>query len=515
MTQGAHAEADGVAGRVPPHDHETEAAVLSGIMLRPDGAAAVDEIRPLVDAADFYSEAHRRICEACFALAAEGKPTDIISVQGWLKDKQRLAQIGGTGYLTEILDSAPFVGPEHLAVYARRVRAKARQRRLAYKLQTHLARCYAPATDDELAALFDAVETDFADICAEGHARTVQKLGAVVGRAVTSFTEAEDKAKQGKVVGVSTGFDRFDAITNGLHGGDLTIVAARPGMGKTAFVTAALEGIAKTTTTVKVDGKDVEVPCVGVLFSNEMPSVQIGARMICSSAWLNLQVARAGKLTPANWSSVMQTASALSDLDIYIDDTPGITLAEARAKIRRLAAQAKREGKKLVAAIFDFLQILNLEQERGETRDNAIGRMTSGMKRLAMEFDVAVVALSQLNRALETRDNKRPTKSDLRDSGNIEQDADNIIMVYRDDYYTKDKSNEPGIAELIIEKQRNGPTGTVRVGFKKESARFYNLPNRGDEDDRQPLLREAPRMPEPPIGRFDDTENFFTEGMSR
>lgn len=491
-----------IAGRVPPHDDEAEAAVLSCILLR-GSSDVVDEATPYVGAADFYSEANRRIFEAAVELAAMGKPVDAVHVHGHLSDKGRLAQVGGAGYLTEVSDGAPFVGPEHLVSYARRVRAKARQRRLAFKLQTHLARCYMPATDDELAALFDAVETDFADLCSEGHARPIQSLKTVVGKAVKSFTEAEDKAKQGKIVGVSTGFDRFDGITNGLHGGDLTIVAARPGMGKTAFVTAALEGIAKTTANVVgEDGKNREVPCVGILFSNEMPSVQIGARMICSSAWLNLQVARAGKLTPANWSSVMQTASSLSELDVWIDDTPGITLGEARSKIRRLCAQAKREGKKLVVAIFDFLQILNLEQERGETRDNAIGRMTSGMKRLAMEFDIAVVALSQLNRGLESRDNKRPTKADLRDSGNIEQDADNIIMVYRDDYYTKEKSQEPGVAELIIDKQRNGPTGTVRIGFRKESARFYNLSD-GDAAEASPQSRASASSREPPPGFFD------------
>lgn len=449
-----------VEGKVPPHDDDTEAGVLSTLMLR--GAPAIDEVRSLVRPEDFYSEAHRRIAEACYELAAGGTTVDVLSVQGWLKDKQRLAQVGGSEYLMQVLEAAPVVSTEHLMTWAKRVRSKARQRRLAFKLQAAVARCYLAGTDDEVADLFETIERDVTEECSDRHSKGFARIGNILGDVMKSLDVADQLAREGRVPGISTGFTRFDQITGGLHDGDLTVVAARPGMGKTALVTGVLLGVA-------------ERGYAGAIFSLEMPSLQIGSRALFSSARIDLQRGRTGQLGQNDWSKLTTTAADLARLSIYVDDTAGITLAEIRSKLRRLVAELTREGKKLGVVIIDYLQIMDLQEERGETRDTAIGRVTRGLKRLAKELGIPIVLLSQLNRGLESRDNKRPRVADLRESGNIENDADNIVLIYRDDYYTKEESLEPNIAELLIEKQRNGPTGTVKLRFDKQWTRFDNL----------------------------------------
>lgn len=480
-----------VDGMVPPNDSAAEAAVLSAILLR--GGEAYDEVADLVAGPDFYSEAHRRIFDVLANLAQRGQPIDVLTVGAELRDSGRLQQIGGTGYLTETLSAAPVITEKHLRAYAARVRSKARQRRLIVAMQESIARMYVGVSDDESEQLFAGVERYVGEICSDRHRAGFRPLREILPAVAREFTEAEERFKAGLVAGVSSGFDRLDALTGGLHDGDLTIVAARPGMGKTALVTGFLEGVA-------------EHGDAGALFSCEMQANQIGARMACSRAWVNLQKARTGRMNGADWSGVTQAFSALSELSIEIDDTPGITLAEATSKLRRLSTKLARDGKRLGVAIFDYLQIMDLEEERGETRDVAIGRMTRGLKRLAKELSVPVVLLSQLNRGLESRENKRPTTADLRESGNIENDADNILMLYRDEYYSKEKSDQPGVAEVIITKQRNGPTGIARLGFKKEAARFYNLKDLGAPEPGEPASSGHQRAPSPPAGFFDDFE---------
>jgi replicative DNA helicase len=415
-----------IEGRVPPHDLEAEAAVLSACMLDPSAMDKITDLKPEY----FYSEAHRRIFEACFELKQSGHPVDVLQVQSWLKDRQRLAQVG------------------------------------------------------EPQAFIDGAEQAIYNIARTNAKQSVEKLLDVMKK---SFKRLNDAVARGdRITGVPTGFDRYDKLTSGLHEGDLSIVAARPGMGKTSFVLNVAANVASPK------GREVEgdpnqrweeggVGCV--VFSLEMPREQLANRMVCSEARVDVSKMRTGYLSPQDWSKLTQAASFLGSLPIWIDDSPGLSIIELRAKVRRLQAEFDtrdeegRKIKKIGCVIIDYLQLMK-GRDGVASREQEISEISRGLKGLAKELEVPVIALSQLNRAVETRSekSKRPLISDLRESGAIEQDADNIIFIYRDD------SAEPNISELIIAKQRNGPTGTAKVRFDKQWTRFDNLAEGEYED---------------------------------
>ena len=471
-----------IEGRVPPHDLEAEAAVLSAVMLDPSAMDKITDLKPEY----FYSEAHRRIFEACFELRQAGHPVDVLQVQSWLKDRGRLAQVGGAGYLTEILDAAPVVA--NVAAYGRTIHEKFRIRALILACQRVSAQGYVDYGEPQ--TFIDGAEQAIYNIARTSTKQTVEKLLDVMKK---SFKRLNDAVARGdRITGVPTGFDRYDKLTSGLHEGDLSIIAARPGMGKTSFVLNIAANVASPK------GRELEGDPnqrwedggVGVVvFSLEMPREQLANRMVCSEARVDVSKMRTGYLSPQDWSKLTQAASFLGSLPIWIDDSPGLSIIELRAKVRRLQAEYDlrddegRKTKKIGAVIVDYLQLMK-GRDGAQSREQEISEISRGLKGLAKELEVPVIALSQLNRAVETRSekSKRPLISDLRESGAIEQDADNIVFIYRDDYYNRDDSAEPNIAELIVAKQRNGPTGTAKVRFDKQWTRFDNLAEGEYED---------------------------------
>jgi replicative DNA helicase len=492
-----------VAGRVPPHDLDAEAAVLSAVMIDP---FALDRVLEFLKAEHFYSEAHRRIFEATVDLRSAGKPVDVVQVGTWLKDRGRIAQVGGMGYLTEVLNAAPAVA--NVAAYGRTIREKSRIRQLIATCQHVSAVGYLDYGDAQ--AFIDSAEQSVYEIARTPESTSVEKLLDVMKKA---FKQLQDAATRGdRITGMATGFKGYDKRTAGLHEGDLTIIAARPGMGKTSFVLNVAANVAQPRgrELVSDPSQKWEEPGHGVvIFSLEMPREQLAHRMICSEGGVDVAKVRQGFLSQQDWSKLTQAAAYLGGLPIWIDDSPSLSILELRAKVRRLqaeydraaapaspatgapaavksgSAEGARGARKIGLVVVDYLQLMK-GRDNVNSREQEISEISRGLKALAKELRISVIALSQLNRAVETRTekHKRPQLSDLRESGAIEQDADNICFIYRDDYYNKEASTEPNIAELIIAKQRNGPTGTARVYFDKAYTRFKDLdPSQYPEDE--------------------------------
>jgi replicative DNA helicase len=473
-----------IAGRVPPHDLDAEAAVLSAILLERD---ALDKVLELLQPEHFYSEANRRVYEVAVELSSQGTPIDIVSVAGKLRDRERLAQVGGSAYLAQLVDAVPSVA--HLETYARMVREKWRVRQLIATCQRVAAEGYGDV--GAVQEFIDGAEQAVYEIARTPEASSVQRIEPIIRSVFEQITELARRGE--RITGVPTGFERLDAKTAGLHDGELTIVAARPGMGKTSFVLNVAVNVASPKTVS--DGGDEggpdaarEEPGMGVaVFSLEMPREQLASRMVCSEGRVDVGKMRQGFLQDRDWNSLTQAASFLYRLPIWIDDTPSLGVLELRAKVRRLQAEFNRstpEGgvaQRIGLVIVDYLQLMSGHQYTS-SREQEISEISRGLKRLAKELRVPVIALSQLNRAVETRGtkDKRPQLSDLRESGAIEQDADNIIFIFRDDYYEAE-SELKGIAELIVAKQRNGPTGKVKVRFESAYTRFDNLAPEANE----------------------------------
>lgn len=474
-----------IDGRVPPHDLDAEAAVLSAVMLDP---SALDRVLEFLKADHFYSEAHRRIFEAALELKTTGKPVDVVQVGSWLKDRDRLAQVGGASYLTEVLNAAPVVA--NVASYGRIIHEKWRVRQLILTCQRVAAEGYIDY--GEAQGFIDNAEQSIYNLARTQEGGSVERLRDVV---IKAFKKLNEAVKRGdRITGVSTGFERYDRKTAGLHDGDLTIVAARPGMGKTSFVLNVAVNVASPKNREAAQsGEKLEDEGTGVaVFSLEMPREQLANRMVCSEARVDVSKLRTGFLDRTDWEKLTRAASFLTSLPIWIDDSPSLSLLELRAKVRRLQAEydrtddTGRKVRKVGLVIIDYLQLMR-GRDGASSREQEISEISRGLKGLAKELSVPVIALSQLNRAVETRSDKskRPMISDLRESGAIEQDADNICFIYRDDYYNKEDSPERNIAELIIAKQRNGPTGTCKVRFEHAYTRFDNLAEGEymDEDD--------------------------------
>lgn len=471
-----------IEGRVPPNDLDAEAAVLSAVMLDPAAMDRVVDLKP----EHFYSEAHRRIFEACLELKQSGQPIDVVQVGTWLKDRQRLAQVGGTGYLSQILDAAPVVA--NVAAYGQTIHEKYRIRQLILACQRVTAEGYVDYGEPQ--AFIDRAEQAVYNIARTSSKQSTERLLDVMKKAFKRLNDAV--ARGDRITGVPTGYDRYDRMTAGLHEGDLSIVAARPGMGKTSFVLNVAANVAAPRGRELANDPNQRWEDAGVgavVFSLEMPREQLANRMVCSEAKVDVSKMRTGHLSPQDWSKLTQAASFLGSLPIWIDDSPGLTLLELRSKVRRLQSEFDtrdeegRKIKKIGLVVVDYLQLMK-GRDGVSSREQEISEISRGLKGLAKELEVPVVALSQLNRAVETRSekSKRPQISDLRESGAIEQDADNIIFIYRDEYYNQD-SAEQGIAELIIAKQRNGPTGTAKVRFDRQYTRFDNLAEGEYEDD--------------------------------
>ncbi len=448
------------AGRLPPQDLPAEAAVLSAILLESD---AMDRVIDILKPVHFYSEANRRVFEAALALAMASKPIDIVTVAGELRNRDRLAHIGGAKYLGDLADAVPAVA--HLETYAATVREKWRLRELISTTQRIAAEGYGDVGDPQ--TFIDGAENAVYQIAHETTQSPISRIDAVL---VDVSKELENAHKNRGNVEIPTGLRRLDKKLVGLHRQELTVVGARPGMGKTALVLGIGENVASA------------VGPVGV-FSLEMPKVQLVTRMAMAKAGIDLTLAREGMLRPDHWSAYAAAKNVLHQLPLFFDDTPTQNALTIRAGARRMARDA---GQPLSLIIVDYLQLMSgLGNE--SSREQEISQISRKLKLLSREMDVPIIALSQLNRAVETRTSskgKRPQLSDLRESGAVEQDADNIIFIYREEYYEPEKREVRGLAELDVAKQRNGPTGRVFVGFDGPTTTFRNLqPGRDPDGD--------------------------------
>ena len=477
---GSGAQLGPSGGRVPPNDLDAEAAVLSAVLLDAD---AFDRVQEVLGSEHFYSDANRRIYEAVLDLKSlTGQPVDIVSVSGWLRDRNRLAQVGGTPYLAQLADATPAIA--HVENHARIIREKWRLRQLISTCQRVTAEGYAGCEDVQ--SFIDSAEQAVFDIARVPAHSTMVSAKDAIHRAFNILTETKNRG--GGVTGIETGFRELDKMCSGLHPGDLYIVAGRPGMGKTSFVLNLAVNIASPRGSHRDSPGDFEAPVEepghGVLFcSLEMPREQLAARLLAAEARVDMAGIRSAQLQREDWSKLTSAAAELSKIPLWIDDTPALTLLDLRAKIRRLQAEIGRgdahvPARKLGLVAIDYLQLMQGRRDAG-SREQEISELSRGLKQLAKEMSVPVIALSQLNRAVETRNtkDKRPQLSDLRESGAIEQDADAIMFIYRDFYYFKENADKRHIAEIIVAKQRNGPTGSFETRFTEAYTRFDNLAN--------------------------------------
>lgn len=462
-----------MGGRVPPHDLDAEAAVLSAVML---SIEAFDRVAEFLKPEHFYSGANQRIFEGVLALRGQDQPVDVVTIAGWLRDKGLLQQIGGTAYLAQLTDAVPTVA--HVGAHGQAVRDKWRLRRIIATCQDFAAMGYAGCPDVQ--DFVDQAEQAIFDLARQQERSSVDSLKNAIHGAFVLLSEAAKHG--GGISGMATGFVDLDKMTAGLHPGDLYVLAARPGMGKTSFALNMIAQIAEARQLAEEGSSEVEEEAgIGVVFfSLEMPREQLASRLLASDARVDVSKIRSGNIAKEDWNSLTESAAKLGHLPLWLDDTPAISLLDVRARVRRLQAEISRPGsdgpraKKLGVVVIDYLQLMS-GRPGVQSREQEISEMSRGLKQLAKEMGVAVIALSQLNRSVETRTTKekRPQLSDLRESGAIEQDADTILFIYRDDYYHPD-TTEPDVAELIIAKQRNGPTGKVKLHFNKACTRFEN-----------------------------------------
>ena len=436
--------------KIPPHSIEAEQAVLGGLML---DNSTWEQIADRVVDEDFYRQDHRIIFRAMSDLADKNQPFDVITLSEWLESRHELEKAGGLSYLGTLAKDTPSAA--NVRAYADIVRERSILRQLIATAGRVADAAYNPAGRSSSEVL-DEAEREIFQIAERGMRgrQGFQKMNTLI-KAANTYIEAMFEKGDG-ITGLPTGFHDFDQMTSGLQRGDLIIVAGRPSMGKTSFAMNIAEyGALKTKKPVAV-------------FSMEMPGEQLALRLMSSHGRINQQHLRTGKIRQEDWPRLTGAAELLSQAPIYIDDTPALTPTELRARARRLV----REHNELGLIVIDYMQLMQIPGTR-ENRATEISEISRALKALAKELDVPVVALSQLNRSLEQRPNKRPIMSDLRESGAIEQDADLIVFIYRDEVYNEDTPDK-GIAEIIIGKQRNGPIGTVRLTFLGQFTRFEN-----------------------------------------
>jgi len=425
--------------RIPPQNMEAEQSVLGGILLDNQALNAAQEI---LSHQDFYSDAHKKIFIAMQELADHNEPVDFVTLADHLRDKQQLDQVGGAAYLASLVDNVPSAA--NIAYYARIVREKAIVRHLISAATDILAKSYEPAA--EVDDILDEAEHAIFEISQNKIRQSFYPLKDVIKDSFRTIERLYENKEL--ITGVPTGFDKLDELTSGFQLSDLIIIAGRPSMGKTAF---ALNIACHAAVTSKVPV---------AVFSLEMSKEQLAMRLLSSLAKVDSQRIRKGFLGETDWPKLTSAAGTLSDAPIFIDDTPAITVLEMKAKSRRLKAE---HGLGLI--IIDYLQLMRSAGGK-ESREQEISEISRSLKALAKELHVPVVALSQLNRKVEDRTNRRPQMADLRESGAIEQDADVIVFIYRDEVYNHSEDNpKKGIAEINIAKQRNGPTATIELAF--------------------------------------------------
>lgn len=439
--------------RIPPHSIEAEQSVLGGLLL---DNAAFDRIADVVGDEDFYRFDHRVIWQHITRLIGLGRPADVVTVHESLSSAGKAEELGGLSYLNALAHNTPSAA--NIRRYAEIVRERSMLRKLVSVADEISAAAFSPQ-GKEARQLLDEAEAQVFQIAQEGARGTAgfQDIQPLLTQVVERIDELYHREGGSDVTGVPTGFTDLDRLTSGLQAGDLIIVAGRPSMGKTSLSMNVAEHVA------------IEQGLPVAVFSMEMGAVQLAMRMVGSVGMLDQHRMRTGKLTAEDWPRLTHAVQQVQEAQIYIDETPALSAMEVRARARRLARQCGQLG----LIVIDYMQLMSATSS-GENRATEISEISRSLKSLAKELNCPLVALSQLNRSLEQRPNKRPVMSDLRESGAIEQDADLIVFIYRDEVYNPD-SPDKGTAEIIVGKQRNGPIGTVRLTFQGSSTRFLNF----------------------------------------
>jgi replicative DNA helicase len=447
--------------RVPPHSIEAESSVLGGLLL---DNGAWDRVGDLLKEDNFYRFEHQLIFTAISVLINGSKPADVITVFEHLQSQGKAEEVGGLVYLNQLAQYVP--SASNIRRYAEIVRERGILRKLVTASDEIATNAFNPQ-GRPVAKILDEAEQKIFNIGEEGSRmkQGFQSMDTLVVELLDRVQEMADNPND--ITGVPTGFIDLDRMTSGLQAGDMVVLAARPSMGKTAFAVNIAEHVALN------EGLPVAV------FSMEMGASQLAVRIVGSIGRIDQGHLRTGKLSDDEWPRLTEAIERLRTVSLHIDETPGLTPSELRANARRLARQCGKLG----LIVVDYLQLMSGSSSNGsDNRATELGEISRGLKMLAKELQCPVIALSQLNRSVEQRTDKRPMMSDLRESGAIEQDADIIMFIYRDDYYNKD-SKEPGVAEVIIGKQRNGPTGTVKLAFLKPLTRFESLASGGGGGD--------------------------------
>lgn len=442
-------------GKLPPQAVEVEEAVLGALMLERDAYVTVADF---IDTSSFYKEEHQKIFDAIKKLSGKEKPVDLLMVTQELKDRNQLEEIGGPAYITQL--TRRVASAAHIEFHARIIAQKFIQReliRVSSEIQTK-------SYDDTLDVddLIDFSESALFQIAEGNIKKETVPIKPILNEAIIQIEKAKNQ-KEG-LSGVPSGFTAIDRITSGWQRTDLVIIAARPSMGKTAFVLSMARNMAAN------HNKSV------ALFSLEMSSIQLVTRLISAETELGSQKLKSGRLEDWEWEHLNRKIAALDKAPIFIDDTPALSIFEFRAKCRRLKMQHQID-----VIIVDYLQLMTAGTDSRGSREQEVSTISRSLKAIAKELDVPILALSQLNRSVESREGKRPQLSDLRESGAIEQDADIVLFIHRPEYFgiTEDDSGNSliGVAEIIIAKHRNGATGDVHLAFKKELAKFSDMEN--------------------------------------
>ncbi|MDA0672769.1 MAG: replicative DNA helicase [Cyanobacteria bacterium] len=435
-----------LSDRLPPQNVEAEEAILGGILLDPE---AIGRVMEVLNPDAFYVSAHKIIYRAAVELNGKGRPTDLMSVTAWLKDNELLEKIGGQGRLAQLVDRT--LTAANIDQFAALVMEKFMRRRLI-----QVGGEIVQLGFETNAALEQSLDQAEQKLFAITQDRPQQSLTSTADILIDTFADIEQRSLGMVLPGVPCGFYDLDAMTQGFQRSDLIIAAGRPSMGKTSFVLNMARNIAA--------GQKLPV----AIFSLEMSKQQLVYRLLSSEVAMETSRLRTGRIAQHEWEMLGQAISTLSQYPVYIDDTPNISVVEMRSKARRLQAE---QGGALGLILIDYLQLM---EGGSDNRVQELSKITRSLKGLARELNVPIIALSQLSRGVESRTNKRPMMSDLRESGSIEQDADLIMMLYREEYYDPDTPDR-GIAEVIITKHRNGPTGTVKLLFEPQFTRFRNL----------------------------------------
>jgi replicative DNA helicase len=457
-------------GRLPPHNLNAEASVLAAAMI--SGGTALDDIAGLLAGGDFYSEAHRRIFDALVALRRRGKPTDTVLVGEHLRAEGRIEQVGGLPYLTEILNAVPDVAS--VGHYAEIIRDTAKLRRIIASAQHIAARGYLATGDIERFA--NDAERELGEATRSGSATKVETAQALASR---YHAEVVASANGGtSTMGLPTGFRGLDALILGLRPKRFHILAARPAIGKTAFAVNIAQHITRPA-------RSPDLQQHAVFFTLEMPSLEVISRAIAADGGVDGMRTVRGQMDAEEWRRFSEATGRTSRISLHVCDDAGISVLGIAGICRRVRTAAERAKGRLALVVVDYLQLVSSDERRqGDNRENEVSRISRGLKRLAMELDCAVIALSQLNRAIEARGDGRPRNSDLRESGSLEQDADVIMFIHRPAVPKLPglprRGDEANVHEIIVRKARGGKEGIVRVAFEKQFTRFANIKEGAD-----------------------------------